>query len=618
MSLLRLFLFVLVSLSAMPAAMPAAGDVTLSQDGNNAILSNGLVTVMVNTPSATVLSVKYKGNEFVSSTGRHKTIYFSRDGGKAYERLSGCVFSVTARTPDMVDISCKSVFSPESGDRAPWDVDVHFVVRRGVPGFYFYVVTSHPPSYPDLNVGEWRIVWSTPEVNGQHLLEKIYVDAARHWEMPSPEDMRKAVAVPGAPMEITRVTTGLWKDRYECKYMYNARYREIGCWGYASDKNNLGGWWVLGGHDFFNDGPTKQDLSASVGAGLVHLNRNHYNSPSFRIKKGEDWTKFYGPILFYCNDKTGANACWLDAQARTRIEEAAWPYEWVRHPAYPPASGRGSVQGKLVIRDPLKPDLTAANAWVGIAKPSSDPKDNWQFQADAYQYWVQAGADGSFRIPHIRPGTYALYAFTKGAVGEYYQDGITVQAGRATALGDITWTVPHKGSKIAWEIGMPDRTATEFKFGKEFFLPMQFVRLPRELPNPLEYDTAKGDWANTWAYAQSTSRDARGQSVPAKWRIRFNLPEVPTGPATLTVAVAGADFTRLFVYVNDETKALCRLNPKVQGGNAFIREGGHAKYCVEYVQIPASRLKAGENVITLEQTNPSGHVMYDYLNLELP
>ena len=436
--------------------------------------------------------------------------------------------------------------------------------------------------------------------------------------MPSPEDMRKAVPVPGAPMEITKITSGLWKDRLECKYMYNARYREIGCWGYASDRNNLGGWWVLGGHDFFNDGPTKQDLSASVGAGLIHLNRNHYSGTAFHIRKGEAWTKFYGPILFYCNDKIGADACWLDARARTRIEEAAWPYEWIKNPAYPPAGGRGSVRGKLVVNDPLKPALNAGGAWVGIAKPSTDWKDNWQFQADAYQYWVQAGADGTFNIPHIRPGTYALYVFTKGAVGEYYRDGVTVKAGQSTALGDVTWTVPHKGTKIAWEIGVPDRTAAEFKHGKDFFLPLLYARLPREVPNPFDYDADKGDWASVWNYAQSTGRNANNQSVPSRWRIHFNLASVPEGTATLTVAFAGADATRLFVFVNDEAKALCRLNPKVQGGNALLREGVHAKYCVEYVEIPASRLKAGENVITLEQDNPGGHVMYDYLNLELP
>ena len=89
-------------------ASPAitGGGVTLTETDKTAVLSNGIVTATIGKASATVLSVNYKGHEFVSDSGRHKTIYFSRDGGKSFEGLSRCVFSVTARTPEMVDISC--------------------------------------------------------------------------------------------------------------------------------------------------------------------------------------------------------------------------------------------------------------------------------------------------------------------------------------------------------------------------------------------------------------------------------------------------------------------------------------------------------------------------------
>jgi hypothetical protein len=41
---------------------------------------------------------------------------------------------------------------------------------------------------------------------------------------------------------------------------------------------------------------------------------------------------------------------------------------------------------------------------------------------------------------------------------------------------------------------------------------------------------------------------------------------------------------------------------------------------VEYLTIPTARLKQGANTITLAQvkTDTPAHVMYDYLNLELP
>jgi hypothetical protein len=59
-------------------------------------------------------------------------------------------------------------------------------------------------------------------------------------------------------------------------------------------------------------------------------------------------------------------------------------------------------------------------------------------------------------MPNVRPGTYMLYTFTDGAAGEFSKPDVTLQAG-TTTLGNLTWNIPHKGSRIAWEIGVPDR-----------------------------------------------------------------------------------------------------------------------------------------------------------------
>jgi rhamnogalacturonan endolyase len=75
--------------------------------------------------------------------------------------------------------------------------------------------------------------------------------------------------------------------------------------------------------------------------------------------------------------------------------------------------------------------------------------------------------------------------------------------------------------------------------------------------------------------------------------------------------------------VNDESHLFKMVNPHIDGGNALIREGIHAKYCVEQIPIPISLLKPNGNTITLVQggdrfDRPFFHVMYDYLSLELP
>jgi len=71
----------------------------------------------------------------------------------------------------------------------------------------------------------------------------------------------------------------------------------------------------------------------------------------------------------------------------------------------------------------------------------------------------------------------------------------------------------------------------------------------------------------------------------------------------------------------ERPKSLTTLSLPNNGGNALLRQTNHAKYSVQYVAVPAARLKAGTNTITLVMPSVDAvgnHLMYDYLNLELP
>jgi rhamnogalacturonan endolyase len=322
----------------------------------------------------------------------------------------------------------------------------------------------------------------------------------------------------------------------------------------------------------------------------------------------------FGPYLLYVNsDLRGADVLWADAQAQVSAESGAWPYSWLTdNPLYPPAEARGAVSGRLIISDRMKPALSGVGAWVGLAQPDSG--GNWQFESKRYQYWVKAGVDGGFTIPSVRPGSYTLYAFTNGAVGEYSQPNVTATAGITSALGNVVWNVPHPGNSIAWEIGVPDRNSTEFRHGNDYFEPLLYQQFENEFSGALEYTVGLSDWRTDWNYVQTQSVES---GTNWKWRINFNLDSIPSGNATLTIAFAGSDHARMNVYVNDESALLASFIPENGGGNALIREGSHAKYSVSYVTIPTSLLNPGPNTITLVQ-NGSGHVMYDYLNLEMP
>ncbi|HVU37528.1 MAG TPA: polysaccharide lyase family protein [Opitutales bacterium] len=593
-------------------------DVTLFQAGKDVTLSNGIVTVVVDTSAAQITAIKFKGRDLLGAGGKGN-VYFSRDGGTDYEQLPHCVYSVTKKSPDMADISCKHIYTPGLKDKHAWDVDVHFVLRRGMTGLYVYTINSHPASYPEMDVGEWRMVWPMPVANGEYLLEKVYIDPPHNLTLPRLADYRAAQPVPGAPKEVTKFVSGSWNGKYDCKYVWVADYWDIGCWGYASDRNHLGEFYVFGSDEFFTNGPMKQDLTATQSAiNLVHLNMNHFGGTALHFPAGTEWHKIYGPYLMYFTDQATGDACWKDAQEQAKVEAAAWPYAWLDNPAYPPAKQRGTVSGKFVVADALKPDVSGANAWVGIALPENSREGGFQFQGEYYQYWVHADADGNFKIPNIRPGNYTLYAFTTGAVGEFSKN-VTVKAGDTLELGDVTWAVPHKGKTIAWEIGIPDRRATEFKHGDEYFVPMLFWQFPKEFPNPLEYYVGKSDYHKDWNYAQSYYYNGN-QQVPHRWRIHFNLDRAPTENATLTLALAGSHQAAIDVYVNSDSAVKEHLVPKFQGGNALVRESDHAKYEVDYVTIPAGLLHKGANTLSLVQTNvksDQSSVMYDYLSLEL-
>ena len=578
--------------------------VTMHESGQGIILSNGILTAAIG-KNAVITSLKFKNFEMAN------TVYYSMDGGTNYRQPGGGQYFVKTKSPDIIDIGFKNA---RKNEPQALDCEIHYALRRGSSGLYTYAILSHPANYPKTGVGEWRMVWKL----SNDLLENIYVDELRHWQMPSSEDYKHAQTT--GIKEISKINTGVRAGQFDCKYDFSASYYDIGCWGHASDKHKVGGWIVLGGYDYLNDGPTKQDLNAASGINHIHFGMDHYDGSGTSVKAGEEWQKIYGPFLLYCNhSEQGGDAMWADAKKQVEIEKAAWPYAWLTdNSAYPPANARGSLSGHLVIKDALKPKLGAANAWVGLAQPPAG--GGWQFESNHYQYWAKADAAGNFTIPNVRPGIYNFYAFTHGAVGEFSRENLVIKAGANKASQDIVWEVPRKGRTLAWEIGVPDRSAQEFRHGTDYFHGYVWTHFQEEFKNPLEYTVGNSDWSKDWNYAQSWYQ-AGNTHVPWRWRIHFNLAEVPHGEATMTFAFAGAHGrAKINVYVNHEDNPFAAVTPSIQGGNALLRESIHSKYCVEYLTIPTSRLKQGANTITLEQvkTDTQTHVMYDYLSLELP
>jgi rhamnogalacturonan endolyase len=628
--MLRLFLILFcLAATVRPArandpggGLPSGGaNVTLSTTSTTATLSNGVITAVIQKSSGKVSSYLLNGTQMVDPAN---PIYYSMDGGASYEQPSNCVYSVTSQSSDMVDLSFKRTWNSTSGYKHVFDIELHYVLRRGDTGIYAYAILDHPASYPATSVGEWRIVWKLPRTSTTFNFERSYIDELRNWEMPSYYDYQNAS--PTSIGEIVKLNTGIMAGKYDGKYTYAARYYDIGTWGHASNISRKGVWFALGGHDYFNDGPTHQDLTSSESYILMHFGRNHYGGSGTHVAAGEAWRKMYGPFLLYCNQTSVAtnagDALWADAKAQVVAEKAAWPYAWLVNADHPAAANRGTVTGRLLIADALKPAITGANAMVGLAAPQ-ETRGNWQQQSKGYQYWARADAAGNFTIPAVRPGSYTLYAYTDGVVGEFSKTNIIVTGGGTNAQGDVAWNIVHPGTSIAWEIGVPDRTAKEFKHGNDYFTPFLWDVYPNELPNPLVYNIGTSNPATDWNYVHSNYKGATaGTTTGWNWDVNFNLAAVPrTGNATLTVAFASAHYARLFLYLNGEPTSFARLSPTISGGNALLRQGIHAKYSYVDISIPVSRLRLGSNTFRFAYNGDAGfssHVMYDYLRLMLP
>ena len=622
----------LAGLSALPAwandpgggTNGAGANVTVSYSGGNATLGNGVITAVIATSSAQVTSYLFYGTQMLDTSGR---IYYSMDGGTSYENPGNCVYSVTTSNADMVDISCKVTWANNTNRVHAFDIDCHYVLRRGDTGLYAYAILSHPASYPATSVGEWRIVWKLPHTSTDWTFERIYVDALRNWYWGTYSDFANEAST--GIGEIKTITTGARAGQMDCKYEYAAEYQKIGCWGHASDTNKIGVWFVLGGYDYLNDGPNMTDLTVAESYLLQHFGRDHFGGSGTSVAAGETWSKIFGPFLLYCN-KTATNshqgdALWADARAQVAAETGAWPYVWLTNSDYPADPARGTVTGKMILTDALKPMLAAGtNTWVGVSQP--DPGGNWQFESKRYQTWVHPDTNGNFSIPHIRPGTFTLSAWTVGAVGEFTLTNVVVTAGGTNALGNLNWTNTHPGGQIAWEIGIPDRSAAEFRHGSNYWYPYLWTTCTNDFPNPLTYNVGTSNWTNDWNYAQPGYLTGTNTWSQWKWRINFTLTNLPTsGSATITFGIASIYYGAVDVYVNDESTLTGEVAVNIagggSGGNALIREGIHAKYGLGYQSIPLSALRVGTNTITLVQRSINGgfdHVMYDYLDLELP
>ena len=546
-----------------------------------------------------------------------------------------------AGTPGAAPGAAGTAGTPGGGGRGPGllvDMEIRYSLGRGEKGIYTYAIFTHEPSYGATQIGESRYGM---KLNGS-VFDWLSIDSQRNMAMPTGADWDKGTDL--NMKEARRLTTGVKDGQVEHKYDYCADQFDTPAYGWSSTKQHVGIYFINPSAEFLSAGPNHFELTGHLDDGdggdptlLDYWRGSHYGSAILPIAAGEDWNKVVGPILIYVPTDATPAANFADAKRQAKLEADKWPYAWVEGVDYPKAAQRATVSGQLILRDPQAAGATLPNLLVGLAYPDQTPVTaqpsqqggrgpelmTWQNDAKHYEFWTHGSSSGKFSIPNVRPGTYELHAIADGVLGEYAKANITINAGGAVDLGKLVW-VPVRYGKQLWQIGVPNRSASEFLRGDDHWHWGEYIEYAKLFPNDVNFTIGKSDYRKDWFIYQVPHDElandllGQGQGRATPWKINFTLAETPEAGAhgILRLAIAGAGARSIAVDVNGHDAGT------IQGlvYNATINRDGVEGSSVEKdLTFDASLLHAGENTLTL--TVPAGGttsgVAYDAVRLEL-
>lgn len=603
-------------------AGPLYPPVTASSNDKEIVLENGILSLKIDRQSSNVVALAYQHGQNIEVGKRGQSMYFDSNGGTTglaadvaakapragYMPLGAYIQSVelTTNTSDLAEVVAKG--GPTT--YLQFSTEIHYIMKRGLSGYYAYCIYSHGPGMAAGTVGQSRFVVRGPA--GPGLFTDVAVDDARFGPVDESPDLKT----------VSDATFLQQDGNVYCKYdnsAFMANHHVHGMLGHG-----IGIWMINPSEEYVNGGPIRQELTVHQDNTLLNmLQGGHFGAGGISVAADEEWSKFYGPFLVYLNNGPSTAAMLADAKRQAEVEEANWPYTWVNSADYP--TQRGTVTGRLKLTD----GESAARAWVVLAAPGGD----WSMQAKNYEFWTQAGADGSFTIPKVRPGSYALYAYGADQFEQFEQDGVTVVGDRTSNLGVVDWHPVEHGHTL-WQIGTPDRTTLKYRGGQDNWGPdgmrhwANFMTYPQNFPNDVTFTVGKSVEATDWNYAQWT-----WYCKKPYWSIDFTVPHALTGTATLTFGIAASDplhgrTTHTLVKVNGRQVGELKL---VKSGAASYRSSGEDSfYQLVYVTFQAALLTGGANEITLGDADatpfPSkaeqmlgrvGSVMYDAIRLEV-
>ncbi|KAL8232652.1 hypothetical protein R6Q57_002430 [Mikania cordata] len=592
--------------------------VNLTFQGNHVVVSNGLVWMTLSNPDGHIIGIQYNGIDNLLEVSNDES-------NRGYW--------------DLVWSSPGSAGTSGTFER--------FVLLRGSSGFYTYAIYEHLEGWPGFNLAETRIVFKLRKDKFHYMA--MSDDRKRY--MPLPDDRSpqrgKPLAYPEAVLLVNPVEPE-FKGEVDDKYQYSCETQDLKVHGWISTNPPVGFWQITPSNEFRTGGPMKQELTSHVGpTNLAMFVSTHYGGSDLVIKfeDGDKWKKVFGPVFMYLSSTSSEQehplTLWEDAKEKMQDEVAKWPYSFPASTDFHKAHERGRISGRLLVYDRfvMSKNMPAIGASIGLAPPG-DP-GSWQHENKGYQFWSKTDVEGRFLIKNILAGTYNVYAWVHGFIGDYKNAStITITPDCDINVGDLVFEPPRDGPTL-WEIGIPDRTAAEFYIpDADPMYSNQFLandlnrfrqyglwdRYAKLYPDgDLLFTIGQSNYKKDWFFAHVNRKSYNIMHEKTTWTIKFELGDVnKNGTYKLRLALASTQLSTLQVRVNDPDADLPLFSNVITGGdNAIARHGIHGLYLLFNINIPGKLLNSNDkNMIYLTKLNEGvmfpGGVMYDYIRLEGP